>query len=125
VDSSTLAGCDAAGRAPEPAALLEAEVERRFQSLPRRLHRCLLVDRELQAASSSPIPLRYNHGNRASSAVQEEQVGSDSTKGVFCAGMIRAATFHPGLLAIRGRRSLLKKGQRSVRNSFLPVATLP
>ena len=50
---------------------------------------------------------------------------SDETKGVFCAGMIRAATFPPGLLAIRGRRSLLKKGQRSVRNSFLPVATLP
>ena len=28
--------------------------------------------------------------------------------------MIRAATFHPGLLAIRGRRSLLEKGRRSV-----------
>jgi hypothetical protein len=34
--SSTLAGRDAAGRAPEPAALLEAEVERHFQSFPRR-----------------------------------------------------------------------------------------
>ena len=28
--------------------------------------------------------------------------------------MIRAATFHPGLLAIRGRLSLLEKGRRSV-----------
>jgi hypothetical protein len=28
--------------------------------------------------------------------------------------MIRAAIFHPGLLAIRGRRSLLEKGRRSV-----------
>jgi hypothetical protein len=33
---------------------------------------------------------------------------------VFCAGIIRAASFHTDLLAIRGQRSLLEKGRRSV-----------
>ena len=113
MESSTLAGCAAAGRAPEPATLLAAEVERHFQSFP---HRGIAASR-LTGSCGSLFIAKAASVQPWKSRILARLTGAGwlrFNEGSFCAGMIRAASFHPGLLAIRGWRSLLEKGRRSV-----------